>query len=111
MIKLDGVDNETQAAAFANKTFFGLTDELPEGHHGTGMYLSDLIGYMLYDGDKPVGTITDLDDSTENVVITVESPEGREMIVPWVEDFVRYIDQPAKTVGMELPEGLLDINL
>ena len=71
---------------------------------------TDLIGYRLLDDGEELGTITDVDDSTENVVFEVECPDGKNILVPAADDFIEEIDTTEKIIRMSLPAGLTDLN-
>lgn len=117
LIKLDGVDNEQQAAAFANKEIYGLTSELPFDTDDSqeGIHLFDLIGYTLIntaaDGSTaPLGTIAHIDDSTANVLLHIDTPDGRSILVPFADDLISALDPQSQTITMTLPHGIIDLN-
>ena len=112
LIKLEGVDDETEASALVNHTIYAIADELPpdESDYEDGVYLYDLIGYELVDGDATVGTISDVDDTTENILFHVKSADGRTIFVPFAEEWIEEIDGDKKLIKMILPEGILDLN-
>ena len=58
---------------------------------------------------KLLGKITHVDDSTINLIFNVESPEGKHILIPASEDFIRNIDTGKKIIEVSLPEGLLDL--
>ena len=116
LIKLEGVDNESQAAAFANKEIFGVADELPEIEgEEDGIHLFDLIGYTLYnmaDGThmRQLGEIDEIDDSTANILLHVKNADGGVVLVPFADELVLSIEPENKTITMQLPHGLTDLN-
>jgi 16S rRNA processing protein RimM len=88
-------------------------------------YVSDLVGCTLYDlalsgNPLAVGVVTDvqfattpdgsrrLDDAAP--LLAVETPEGDEVLVPFVKAFIISLDPAAKRIEMSLPPGLLDVN-
>lgn len=112
LLKLEGVDDETAAAALAKRPFYGITAELPlyDQPADDGIYLYDLVGYEMLDGDRPVGKITAVDDSTENILFHVEDAGGRIIFVPYAEDWIQEFDPDRLTITMNLPEGIIDLN-
>lgn len=112
LIKLEGVDDENSASAFSRHPIYALTNELDleDENDDEGMYLYDMIGFTLFDGNKPVGVIKDIDDTTENILFHVEDNNGRIIFVPFADDWTESFDQKAKTITMNLPEGILDLN-
>lgn len=112
ILALDGIDNEQQAAELTNHEIFALlTDEVketPDG--GDGMYASDLIGYtIVHANGVAVGTVTDVEDSTENALFIVTLPDGTVTYVPIADELIDDIDEEKKLLVMTLPEGLLEL--
>lgn len=64
----------------------------------------DFIGWSVYDRNKPVGTITGIEDIPGNLCIYVGSS-----LVPLHEDFVISADAQKKELRLELPEGILNL--
>jgi len=108
LLKLEGVDSEEQA-----REFNGLAAYLPNSFLSKvkeeEITLDYFIGFNLQENDGGLqGTITAVDDSTENILFVVES-NGRELLIPANDDFITEINHEQKIIYMELPEGLLDI--
>ncbi|MCQ2267081.1 MAG: ribosome maturation factor RimM [Bacteroidaceae bacterium] len=57
-----------------------------------------------------IGTIVEVDDSNQNVLLTIELPDGSEVLVPYHDDFLVDYDLRQRTITLELPEGLLELN-
>ncbi len=81
---------------------------LPEGSH----YLHDLEGCRVVEQDsgKELGTVRRLDGESGNPRLVVDTPEGKELLIPYAEEICRRIDTEAKLIEVTLPEGLLDLN-
>jgi len=83
-------------------------------------YISDLVGCTVYDRESAVGVIEDVQFATTPdglrrleetaPILVLASPEGEELLVPFVKSFVVKLDTPGKRVEMRLPAGLLDVN-
>ena len=83
-------------------------------------YISDLIDCTVFDGETPIGIVTGVDfpttpDGTRRLqdaapLLTVETPEGEELLIPYVQSFLKSLSVEDKRIEMTLPEGLLDIN-
>ena len=65
----------------------------------------------MIDGDdnSEIGTITAIDDNTENWLFIVERADGSEVMIPAHEEFISNIDQDNKVMTMDLPIGLLEL--
>ncbi len=109
LVKFDGIDTIEQAQpilgspVYFEKKYVN-TDEQDE------VSLSYFIGYRLTDTDEgPIGTITDIDDKTDNWLFIVERNNGNECLIPAHDEFITNIDHTNKTIEMNLPTGLLDL--
>lgn len=110
VLNLDDV-NHDDTAAFCGLTATAPVDDCPEEISDDDVfYLEDLEGFEAFDGDRHLGTITDIDDSTMNVLINIATPDGRTIIVPAAEELINELDTENKTVVFDLPQGLADLN-
>ena len=85
------------------------------------VYLADLIGCTVFDGDVSLGIVAEvqfpttpdgarrLEDAAALLVVT--PPDGGELLIPFVNAYIDELDLPAKTLHMHLPQGLTEINL
>lgn len=90
--------------------------ELPEDEE----YIDDLIDCSVYDGDLLIGTVTGVDfpttaDGARRLndaapLLTVETADGDEVLIPYVQAFLVSLSTQAREIRMNLPEGLLDLN-
>jgi 16S rRNA processing protein RimM len=84
------------------------------------VYISELVGCTVYDGETPVGVVEDvqfamtadggrrLDDAAPLLAVT--SVEGDEILIPFAKAFLVKVDTEAKRIEMRLPEGLIEVN-
>ncbi len=85
-----------------------------------GVYVDDLIGCMLYDGEVPVGMVDDVQfmmtpDGKSRLteatpLLTVEIDLG-EVLIPFAKEFLVNLDLPGRRILMKLPQGLVELNL
>ncbi len=78
-------------------------------------YLSDLIGCTVFDGQREIGEIEDVQfGAGEAPLLVVRSKEEQEAKlpyeIPFAEAYLERLDLERKQVRMKLPEGLLDVN-
>lgn len=132
LVKLEGVDTTERARMFTNvEVYFHLhkyvtsdiAREVATWNMSMGaacihtrnnavIELSSweyFIGFTVYcikEGE--LGEITDVDDSTANVVFAIDH-KGKELLVPAHEEFIVDIDRMHKTMTMDLPEGLYEL--
>ena len=84
------------------------------------VYISELIGCTVFDGVRAVGVVEDvqfamsadgarrLDEAAP--LLTVISPDGDEVLIPFAKSFLVSVDTEAKRIDMMLPEGLIEVN-
>ena len=67
----------------------------------------NFIGFEVIDEKEGrLGIITNVDDSTINVLLQIDY-EGRDLLLPAVEELVRDVDYEQKQMIVSVPEGLL----
>ena len=79
-------------------------------------YIGDLIGCAVVDvhdgGAREVGVIVDVDRSAGPVALLVlEHAQLGELLIPFAKSYLRRVDLEARRIEMDLPAGLLDLNL
>jgi 16S rRNA processing protein RimM len=114
-----GTDSIEKAELLAGKdVLVPLTERMPL--EAGAAYVSDLIGCTVYDRGQALGVIESVEfpttpDGSRKLqeaapLLAVKSPEGDEVLVPFVNSFLQDIDLDAKSIRMVLPEGLAEIN-
>jgi 16S rRNA processing protein RimM len=83
-------------------------------------YLSDLIGCTVFDGQREIGEIEDVQfGAGEAPLLVVRGKEQRSeeqksaklpYEIPFAEAYLEKLDLERRQVRMKLPEGLLDVN-
>ena len=111
VIKLEGFDDRTSVEPLRNMEISidsSDLEELPEGEH----YVRDLIGCRVVDiadgGSKEIGILQDVIQNTAQSVLDVKTPEGRSVLIPAVDAFLRKIDEEEGLIEVELIPGFLD---
>ncbi len=106
IIVFDGVDSEKYAKRMVGSSVFLFKNEiivLPEEFTD-----SELINYLLIEETLgEIGLIEQIDNYSGNIVITVNY-RGKELLVPFNDDFLVHLDKPKKILTLRFPEGLLD---
>jgi len=108
IIKLETIDVVETSKKLIGKKAFALTDFILEEEES----LKEFIGYTIIDSKLGnVGIISDVDEKTDNVIIKVMHPSGKEIILPFNNDFIIEIDDDLKTIEFNAPEGLIEMYL
>jgi 16S rRNA processing protein RimM len=119
VLQFAGIDTISDAETIAGQDVLVPREErLPLDDES--VYISELIGCIVYDGSVPVGVVEDvqfamtadggqrLDDAAP--LLAVRSLEGDEILIPFAKAFLVAVDTEAKRIDMTLPEGLIEVN-
>ena len=111
VIKLEGFDDRTSVEPLRNMEISieaNDLEELPEGEH----YVRDLIGCRVVDiaggGEKEIGVLQDVIQNTAQSVLDVRTAEGKSVLIPAVDAFLRNIDEEAGLIEVELIPGFYE---
>jgi 16S rRNA processing protein RimM len=110
VVKLEGVDDRNAAEEIRGmevSIYASDLEELPEGEH----YVRDLIGCRVVDiadNNKEVGVLRDVIQNTAQSILEVETSEGKSVLIPAVDAFLKGIDEEAGVIEVELIPGFLD---
>ena len=115
VLKLQGIDSINDA-----EPLIGAELQIPSSERAQlepgWTYLSDLIGCAVFDGEREIGKIEDVQfGAGEAPLLVVRSEEqtGRAKLpyeIPFAEAYLQQLDMERKQVRMKLPEGLLEVN-
>lgn len=61
-------------------------------------------------GNTVIGTVASVDDSTINVLLEVETPDGNMVLIPASDDIITEVDAAEKTIKAQIPDGLINLN-
>ena len=113
LLTIDGIDNEQEAARLVNHEIFALKRDFrleSENMDADGYPLDYFIGFELKGSDgTAIGEIVDVDEQTENAIFIVND-NGKELLLPANDELIVEFDLDKKTVVMDLPQGILDLN-
>ena len=105
LLTINGISDETQAARLCPNDIYALVSEIPDTDE-EGMFASDMEGFEVMANGSHLGKIVGLDDTTANYLFIIETPGGKQILVPVADEFITGIDPEGKVLEMELPEGL-----
>lgn len=110
VLKFAGIDSINDADMLR-----GLLVAIPASERAAltdgSVYIGDLIGCEVIDlnaGSIAVGVVEDVD--REAGLLFVKTPDGGEVLIPFVKAYMATMDIAGKRIEMRLPEGLLEIN-
>jgi len=108
LLRLEGVSSMEAAQALKSKTlFFRRADaRLEEGRY----FIAELLGCAVFDAEDPglrYGVISDVSQTGANDVWHVQTPVGKEILIPVIDDVVKRVDVANGRVEVCMLEGLL----
>ncbi len=114
-LKFKRIDNDSQANELTGCTVYIERKQLPKNYMEDKVAEGDIsidfyIGYTIQADGATIGVIDGVDDSTANVLFSVATPTGGELIIPASDDYIVEINNEQKLMVMNLPEGLLDLD-
>jgi 16S rRNA processing protein RimM len=114
--KFEDIDTPESALYIANKELFLREEDILtedereyEVEIDGGLKYLKCIGYTIFDGEKEIGEILDILEFPQQEMAVVEF-ENREILIPLNVAFVKKRDDAAKTILMDLPDGILDLD-
>lgn len=108
LLGFEGVPDRTAAEGLRNTRLLAVVAD--EAEDDDGWYEEDLVGLtvVLTDGTV-VGQVSALHTREVQDLLEVRRPDGRELLVPFVEEIVPEVDEEAGRVLLDPPAGLLEL--
>lgn len=108
LVKFEGIDSVEEAEKLKNLQIKIDSDEVGELEENE-FYFHEIIGCQVFDeNDRNLGEIIDILTPGANDVWVIKGEEGKEILIPYIEDVVKQIDITNKKVNIEVIEGLID---
>ncbi len=109
-ISLEGVTNVEQASRLKGAEIYLPLEKLPKPSKNE-FYFHDLIGCTLIDkAHGELGVVEEIIETAGQKLIAF-SHLGKEVLIPFVKQFVTEIDTDTKILKTEIPDGLLELYL
>jgi len=108
LVKFEGIDSVEEAEKLKNLQIKIDSDEVGELEENE-FYFHQIIGCEVFDeNDKNLGEIIDILTPGANDVWVIKGENGKEILIPYIEDVVKKIDITSKKINIEVMEGLID---
>ncbi|CCY80749.1 ribosome maturation factor RimM [Prevotella sp. CAG:1185] len=111
LVKFCDIDTKEQAQELTGCDVYFSRKLSEDGRED--MSLNEAENFKLLDANNDnslIGTVKSVDYSTVNTLFNVETPDGKEIMIPASEDFIVDIDTEKHFIVVDLPEGLLDLD-
>jgi len=110
LLQLEGVASIEAAQALGRKTLFFRRAEarLEEGQ----FFIAELLGCAVFDAADPAlryGVISDVSQTGANDVWHIRTDDGREILIPVIDDVVKAVDVEAGRIEITMLPGLMEV--
>jgi 16S rRNA processing protein RimM len=110
VLKFEGVDSISDAEVLVGSELQVRREERAKLEQGW-TYVSDLVGCSLFDQNREVGLIADVQfGAGEAPLLIVTGEASKKFDVPFADAYLEGVDIAQRQVRMNLPEGMLEIN-
>jgi 16S rRNA processing protein RimM len=110
LLGFEEIETRNEAETLRGAKLFIETEELDEDDD-EGWYEHELVGLEARVGSEVVGKIAALTTLPVQDLLTVKTPEGKEILVPFVEQIVPEVNVADGYVLITPPPGLFDVNV
>lgn len=110
LLGFEGFADRTAAESLRNTRLLLEEDEVADDGDDDGWFEKDLLGLsvQLRDGTV-IGEVSALHTREVQDLLEVRRPDGRQVLIPFVEEIVPEVDEEAGRVVVDPPPGLLEL--
>jgi 16S rRNA processing protein RimM len=109
VLKFAGIDSISDA-----EDLIGCELQVPETERALlepgWTYVSDLVGCVVFDGDREVGQVHDVQFGAGEAPLLIVKAGAKEYEIPYAEAYLTGADFEHKKICMKLPEGMLELS-
>ena len=88
-----------------------LYDEQIDPDNMEELSLYHLIGYSIaHSSGDEIGTLATIDESTTNILLILETKDGEEVYIPFVEEWITGLDHQKRSIEIDCPLEILALN-
>jgi 16S rRNA processing protein RimM len=110
LVKFMDVDGTDEASLLAGCDVFIPIAQMPK-HKGTQIFSVEIEGYTVIDAIRgETGTVRIVLEMPKQALLAIDF-NGKEILVPIVDEIVKKIDRKTRTIHIEAPEGLIELYL
>jgi 16S rRNA processing protein RimM len=74
------------------------------------VYVSDLVGCVLFDGEREIGVVQDVQFGAGEAPLLIVKAEADQYEIPYAEAYLKSTEIGHKKIVMTLPKGMLELN-
>ncbi|MGH9530052.1 MAG: ribosome maturation factor RimM [Terriglobales bacterium] len=109
VLKFAGVDSISEA-----ELLVGCELQVPRAQRAAldpgWLYISDLIGCEVFDSDREIGTVEDVQFGAGEAPLLIVKTGHKRHEIPYAEAYLKHVDLKSRRIEMVLPDGMLEVN-
>jgi len=109
VLKFEGIDSISAA-----EPLIGCELQVPASERSKlepgWVYVSDLVGCVVFDGDREIGVVQDVQFGAGEAPLLIVKAEADQYEIPYAEAYLKSTDIGHEKIVMTLPEGMLELN-
>jgi 16S rRNA processing protein RimM len=109
VLRFGGIDSISDAEQLIGCQLQVLQSERPPLEQGW-TYVGDLVGCTVFDGDREIGAVEDVQAGAGEAPLLILRAGNREISLPFADAYLREVHIAAKRITMALPEGMLELD-
>lgn len=108
ILKFKGFDNINEIEKYKGKDLLVSREDAVDLEEGE-FFICDLIGLQAEEEDGTIlGELSEVLQTGANDVFVIKTKQGKEILLPYIDDCVKMIDTDAKKIVVHLLPGLVD---
>ena len=109
-VRFEEVKTEAEADALIGAHLYLPLEFLPK-LTGNKFYYHEIVGFTAEDATfGKIGEITGVNDTTSQALFEIDR-NGKEILIPMIDHFIKKVDREKKTILLDVPEGLIEMYL
>lgn len=110
LLKFEDVDDAVAASRLVGADVCFPKELTPSDVDEEDLTWKHFIGFEVLQEEQTLGTVSSVLDQTANVLLVIETPEGKELLIPAHENFILKADHRQRLLLVDIPEELLTLN-
>lgn len=107
-VHIEGVDSEIEADRLVGSELWLPLSFLPE-LEGTDFYYHEVVGFECIDSSLGLlGIVTQVREGNAQDLFVIDQ-EGKEILIPVIDEWIIEVNREQRTLTVETPEGLVDL--
>ena len=110
LLKFEDVDDAFAASRLVGADVCFPKELTPSDVDEEDLIWKHFIGFEVLQEEQKLGTVSSVLDQTANVLLVIETPEGKELLIPAHENFILKADHRQRLLLVDIPVELLTLN-